>query len=165
LRSRSDRHGTGVGSIDNNRCGLDGKVISVDTVGDSRVGDTVGSSGDGEWSSWGDGVSNSPLTDGTISSVGTSVSLSESRGGSVGNGVESWWGSGIALARGEGVVGLVKVSNGHDELTTHDIELVLTHQGGGRVLGLGGTDSETELVVRDERHPLEELAGVLSKRL
>jgi hypothetical protein len=35
-------------------------------------------------------------------------------------------------------------------LTSHDIELVLTHQGGGGVLGLSGTDSKTELVVRDE---------------
>jgi hypothetical protein len=94
------------------------------------------------------------LSDGTISSIGTGVSLSESRGGSATERVESWGSSSVTLARGEGVVGLVEVSDGHDELTSHDIELVLTHQGGGRVLGLGGTDSETELVVRDERHPL-----------
>ena len=96
------------------------------------------------------------MSDGTVSSVGTGVSLSESRGSTTSNGVESWWGGSITLARSERVVGLVEVSNGHDELTSHDIELVLTHQSGGRVLRLGGTDSETELVVRDERHPLRE---------
>lgn len=40
------------------------------------------------------------------------------------------------------------------ELATHDVELVLALEGGRDVVGLGGADSETELVVRHERHPL-----------
>ena len=85
-------------------------------------------------------------------------------------GVETWWWRGLALARGEGVVGLVEVRNGHDELTSHHVELVLALERSGDVGGLGGTDSQTELVERDltisadrwrqgvrkayERHPL-----------
>ena len=63
--------------------------------------------------------------------------------------VETWWWGSLTLALGERVVGLVKVRNGHDELTSHDIKLVLALQSCGDVAGLGGTDTETELVVRD----------------
>jgi hypothetical protein len=97
LRSRSDRHGTGVGTVYDDWCGFNGKVGSVDSVGDGRVSDTVGSSRDGEWSRRSNGVSDSPLTDGTISSVGTGVSLSESGGGSTTEGVESWGSGSVTI--------------------------------------------------------------------
>lgn len=43
----------------------------------------------------------------SVLSVGTSVSLSKSRGGSVRLGVETWRVGGIGIARGERIVGVV----------------------------------------------------------
>lgn len=150
LRGRTDRSSGRRRAINEDGSRLDGEVVGVDAVRDGRVGHAVGSGGDGVRSRRSDGVSDSPLTDGTVSSVGTGVSLSESRGSTAGQGVQSGGSSSVTLARRERVVGLVEVADGHDELTAHDVELVLTHQRGRRVLGLSGTDSETELVVRDE---------------
>ena len=102
----------------------------------------------------------------TALGVGTGVSLSESRGGAVGQGVETGRGGNVTIARGERVVGGVEVAKyqrtlgreeevrrnvpeSHDELTSHDIQLVLALQFGSVGSILGGTDSETVLVVRD----------------
>lgn len=144
------------------RSSSDEEVGRVDTVGDGRVCDTVGGSWVEGWGGWGNGLADSPELGGTTwSSVGTGVSLSEGRGRSVWLDVETWrWGS-LTLARGERVVGLVEVRNGHDELTAHHVELVFTLQSSGNVVVLSSADSETELVVRDERHPflVEDIAA------
>lgn len=91
------------------------------------------------------------------SAPGTSVSLSESRrSGSIVTSVGSVFRvrsgrrSGFTQALVESAVGVV---SGHDPLASHDIEFVLALQSGVDVLAVGGTDSETELVVRDEAHP------------
>lgn len=149
-----DVDGRGGSRHEDLRSSGDEEVVGVDSVGDGRVGDTVGRGGVEGRSGRSDGLTHDPDIGGTVRrSVGTSVSLSESRGGSIGLRVETWWRSSLSLARGKRVVGLVKVGNGHDKLTSHHIELVLTLESSGDIGSLGGTDSKTELVVRDERHP------------
>ena len=62
------------------------------------------------------GLSNGEGTDGTaVSGVCTSVSLGESRGGSVGEREDSGWVGCIGLARGEGVVGVAASQRGSCE--------------------------------------------------
>jgi hypothetical protein len=68
-------------------------------------------------------------------------------------GVVTGSGTDIGLARSERVV-VVHVDAGHDESTTHDVELVLAHDRSRNSSDLGRTDPHTELVERDERHPL-----------
>jgi hypothetical protein len=67
-----------------------------------------------------------------------------------GRGVDSRRSSRFAQARVERAVGVV---SGHDPLATHNIEFVLALQRRVDVLSVGGTDSQTELVERDETHP------------
>ena len=114
---------------------------------DGRVG---GAHGDGRGrgrTRGGDLLTDSPVSDGTLVSVGSSVSLTESRGGSVGElrvdieedrvsylcagalrnrretyRVETGGLTDIGLTRGEGVV-VVHVHAGHDESAAHDVEL------------------------------------------
>lgn len=63
----------------------------------------------------------------------TGVSLSESRGRSVGLGVETGWGGRFTVAGCERVVGVVKAVDSHDKRTTHDIKFMLALQCGSHV--------------------------------
>lgn len=82
---------------------------------DTGVTQTVASSRVESRSTRGDRLPNSEgLSLPSTVYVGTGVSLSEGGGGAVGLGVETGRGGGLAFAGGEGVVGGVEVSDGHD---------------------------------------------------
>lgn len=67
-------------------------------------------------------LSDGECTDGTaVSGVCTSVSLGESRGGSVGEGEDSGWVGCIGLARREGVVGVAASQRGSCEHARHQL--------------------------------------------
>jgi len=83
--------------------------------------------------------------------VGPDVKLSEGRGRSIGLRVKTRRGSGLSVARGEGVVAVV---SRHDELAAHDVQFVLALKRGRDGGGLGSTNSDTELIVRHKAHPL-----------
>lgn len=154
-RGGSNVDGGGRSGDENRRSGGNQQVVGVDTVRDGGVGDTVGGGGVEGRSRRGDGLTNGPeLSSAVRGGVSTGVSLSEGRGGSVGLSVKTWGRGNLSVTRGERVVGGVEVGDGHDELTTHHVELVFTLESSCDVGGLGGTDSKTELVKGDERHPL-----------
>lgn len=114
---------------------------SVLTVSDTGVSLTVGRGGGRVRSLRSHSVTDSEGADrSTISSVGTSVSLSKGRGGTVGLGVDSWWVGGIGVTLGERVVGVAKDGissirvltcfnvyslSWHDPLATHLVKSVL----------------------------------------
>jgi hypothetical protein len=113
----------------------------------------------------GNSLTDSEGTDRSIGSVGTGISLSKGRGGSVGKRVETWWVGGIGITLGERVVGVAEMSalrsfdrgkyslSRHNPVASHFIEGVLAFLG-GRIGGvLGDTDTKTELFERHVADP------------